>query len=169
MPPAACQKAADRNTAQPAHRAHPHYLFSGPSRSLQAGAVRHGALVQVLTGSSYGFNYPDAISSDGTHVWAANYGGDSVTELNATTGALVQVISASGDGFRHPDAVSSDGTHVWVANSDDSVTELNAATGAGQVISGSRYGFDEPDAIASNGTDVWVANLGDQSITGFPA
>jgi hypothetical protein len=34
---------------------------------------------------------PDAIASDGTHVWAANE--VSVTELDAATGALVQVIS----------------------------------------------------------------------------
>ena len=31
-----------------------------------------GALVQVLSGSSYGFNSPMRISSDGTHVWVAN-------------------------------------------------------------------------------------------------
>ena len=46
----------------------------------------------------------------------ANYGGHSVTELDAATGALVQVISGSSYGFDSPEAVSSDGTHVWVAN-----------------------------------------------------
>jgi len=44
-----------------------------------------------------------------------NSGGDSVTELNASTGALVAVISSSSYGFDVPEAVSSDGTHVWVA------------------------------------------------------
>jgi len=59
---------------------------------------------------------------------------------------------------------------VWVANRADSVTELDAATGAAvQVISGSSYGFGEPDAIASDGTDMWVANPGSESITGFPS
>ena len=75
-----------------------------------------GALVQVISGSSYGFNDPDAVSSDGTHVWVANSAGNSVTELSAATGALVQVISGSSYGFDDPDAISSDGTHVWVAN-----------------------------------------------------
>ena len=74
-----------------------------------------GALVQVISGSSYGFDGPDAISSDGTHVWVAN-SGNSVTELSASTGALVQVISGSGYGFDAPEAISSDGTDVWVAN-----------------------------------------------------
>ena len=75
-----------------------------------------GALVQVITGSSYGFDSPDAISSDGTHVWVANPDGDSVTELTRLDGALVQVISGSSYGFDDPDAIASDGTHVWVAN-----------------------------------------------------
>ncbi|MFZ2059161.1 MAG: hypothetical protein WAV54_17310, partial [Acidimicrobiales bacterium] len=43
----------------------------------------------------WGFDYPNAIASDGTHVWAANYLGNSVVELSASTGALVKVISGS--------------------------------------------------------------------------
>ena len=61
-----------------------------------------GALVQVISGSSYGFQYPDGISSDGTDVWVANETGSSVTELSASTGALVQVISGSSYGFSGP-------------------------------------------------------------------
>ena len=107
-----------------------------------------------------GFRQPDAIASDGTHVWVANNDGNSVTELNASTGALVKVISGSRYEFNDPDAIASDGTHVWVANDDgNSVTELNASTGGlVKVISGSSYGFNDPDAIASDGTHVWVAN-----------
>ena len=72
--------------------------------------------MQVLSASSYGFDNPDAISSDGTHVWVANFEGGSVTELDASTGALVQVLSASTYDFSTPDAISSDGHHVWVTN-----------------------------------------------------
>jgi DNA-binding beta-propeller fold protein YncE len=48
----------------------------------------------VIRGSKYGFNTSDtaAVASDGTHVWVANYNGNSVTELLASTGALVRVI-----------------------------------------------------------------------------
>jgi len=52
-----------------------------------------GAPVKVIAGSSYRFNDPTGISSDGTHVWVANQIGNSVTELNAATGALVKVIT----------------------------------------------------------------------------
>ncbi len=43
-----------------------------------------GALVKVIRGSSYGFDYPSGITSDGTHVWVANYWGNSVTEFSAS-------------------------------------------------------------------------------------
>ena len=67
-------------------------------------------------GSSYGFDAPLAISSDGTDVWVAN--SHSVTEMSASKGALVQVISGHKFGFDYPRAISSDGTDVWVANSE---------------------------------------------------
>jgi DNA-binding beta-propeller fold protein YncE len=83
-----------------------------------------------LAGASvigWGFNRPYAISSDGTHVWVANYYDNSVTELAASTGALVKVWYGSSFGFNEPYAISSDGTHVWVANwGGQSVTELPA-------------------------------------------
>jgi hypothetical protein len=57
-----------------------------------------------------------------------------------------------------------------VANGNNTVTELNAATGAlVQVIRAPRYGLDHPQGISSDGINVWVANPPDQSITGFPA
>ena len=94
-----------------------------------------------------GFTGPDAVSSDGTHVWVANQYGNSVTELDAATGKFVRVITGPAFGFNQPDAISSDGTHVWVANQHgNSVTELDAATGAlVQVLSEVRaIGFNEP-------------------------
>ena len=127
-------------------------------------------------GTNYGFDNPDAISSDGSHVWVANIetespGGNSVTELDASTGALLRVLSASSYGFDDPDAISSDGTDVWVANGEgNSVTELDASTGAlVQVLSASSYGFDDPGAISSDGADVWVANGAGNSVTELDA
>ena len=119
-----------------------------------------GAVVQVISGSSYQFNGPYTISSDGTHVWVGD-GGGSVTEMNAATGALVRVISGSSMGFNgYAAAMFSDGTHVWVANSfGNSVAELNAATGAlAQVTTGSSYKFGSSYSICSDGTHVWVLN-----------
>ena len=128
----------------------------------QSGAVAPAAALDALSGPhvfGWGFEAPEGISSDGTHVWVANEDGDSVTELNAETGALVQVITGARYRFNLPAAVSSDGTHVWVANVS-SVTELNAATGTlVKVIKGASYHFHEPAAVSSDGTHVWVGNL----------
>jgi hypothetical protein len=38
-----------------------------------------GVLVKIITRSSYGFDQPSAVSSDGTNVWVPNYGDQSVT------------------------------------------------------------------------------------------
>jgi YVTN family beta-propeller protein len=60
-----------------------------------------------------------------------------------------------------PYPVSSDGTHVWVGNYfDDTVTEINAATGT-VVRSPIPVGPPQGDfSISSDGTHVWVANRG---------
>jgi hypothetical protein len=42
-----------------------------------------GTLAQVLSGSHDGFSQPKAISSDGTDVWVANPGNESVTGFPA--------------------------------------------------------------------------------------
>jgi DNA-binding beta-propeller fold protein YncE len=42
-----------------------------------------GALVQVITASSYGFSEPFSLWSDGTDVWVANFGDQSVTGFPA--------------------------------------------------------------------------------------
>ena len=67
----------------------------------------------------------------------ANFDGNSVTELSASTGALVQVISGSSYGFDAPAAISSDGTHVWVANPDgqlgDRAERLDGRPGPGHL------------------------------------
>ncbi len=130
-----------------------------------------GALVRVIRGSSYGFDYPEGIARNANHVWVVNSNGNSVTELSASTGALVWVISGSSYGFDDPVAVASDGSHVWVANVyGNSLTELSASTGAlVRVISGSSYGFDDPVGVASKGSRVWVANSNGMTVTEFSA
>jgi hypothetical protein len=125
-----------------------------------------GAVVQTISGPSYGFDEPDGISSDGTDVWVANGGGNSVTELSAATGALVRALSPSAYGIDDPTAITSNGVSVWIANGNNSVTELMASSGVGEaLLSGPSFGFDEPSAITNDGTSVWVANEHGNSVT----
>ncbi len=89
----------------------------------------------------------------------ANQGGNTVTELDASTGSVVGTIGVG----NLPFGVSSDGTHVWVTNgNDNTVTELDASTGAVvQTIGVASY----PNGVSSDGTHVWVANAVDDTVT----
>ena len=61
------------------------------------------------------------MSSDGTHVWVANFGENTVSEIEASSGTVIHTIPVG----RNPMVVSSDGTHVWVGNFDEkTVSEI---------------------------------------------
>ncbi len=117
----------------------------------------------AYSGGSYGFNAPYGVAFDGTHIWVADYLGNSVTELNASNGAWVRTLSGGSYGFSGPVGVASDGTHMWVANSTgSSVTELNASDGSWvQTYSAGAYGFSGPWGVAFDGARVWVTNSTD--------
>ncbi|MGO9790092.1 MAG: hypothetical protein ACLP8S_11570, partial [Solirubrobacteraceae bacterium] len=98
--------------------------------------------------------------------WVANYDGDTVSEIDASTGTVVNTIPV---GFG-PFGVSSDGTHVWVTNPNDSegcgpdgtVSEIDASTG--MVVNTIPVGSCAV-GVSSDGTDVWVANDGDDTVS----
>jgi YVTN family beta-propeller protein len=95
---------------------------------------------------------PEGVSSDGTHVWVANFGGGTVSEIDASTGTVVKTITVGSE----PEGVSSDGTHVWVANSNGgTVSEIDESTGT--VVNTIPVGSG-PQGVSSDGTDVWVTN-----------
>jgi YVTN family beta-propeller protein len=105
---------------------------------------------------------PYDISTDGTHLWVANFFDGTVLEFN-TSDQLVQTISVD----ERPDGISSDGTDVWVSNEDDnSVTELDASDGS--VVQTIPVG-DSPYGISSDGTHVWVADSGSSTVTELDA
>jgi serine/threonine protein kinase len=93
-------------------------------------------LAGVYSGSKYGFNSPNSITSDGRHVWVLNGFADSqqgsVTELDAGTGAYMRTLHAADYGFQatyNDTGISDDGTHVWVGN-ENSITEISASDGS---------------------------------------
>ncbi len=122
---------------------------------------------RVLAKGNYGFKDLTDIAADGTHIWVASYGANTVTELNAADGAWVATLSGENYGFNHPTGMVADNTHIWVANAGgNSVTELNAADGTlVRTLSAGNYGFNGPTGVATDGTHVWVANAGGNSVT----
>ena len=141
-----------------------------PAGSNAPASGSHGSSAtsaRVYSGESYGFNAPNRIATDTSHVWVTNPGGSSVTELNASDGSLVQVLTGASYGFDHPVGIADDGTHIWIANTNsNAVTELNASDGRlVQVLTSVSYGFSRPYAIADDGTHVWVVNTNGNSVT----
>ena len=51
-----------------------------------------GTVVRAMRDKVDGFDDPLAMTGDATHVWVANFQGNSVTELKASNGSLVRVI-----------------------------------------------------------------------------
>ena len=132
-------------------------VFGGVLTGLIGGAPSASAASVVQT-IAVG-NVPGGVSSDGTHVWVANGGDNTVSELDASTGALVQTIAVGSS----PGGISSDGTHVWVANvGANTVGELDASTGA--LVQTIAVG-NRPDLVSSDGTHVWVANRVDKTVS----
>ena len=142
-------------------------------------AVSKGYLYSVLGNSSRPdmtplniatlawYNYPSyptgtlpyGVAFDGTNIWVANYGSNSVTKLLASSGATVGTYTVGSA----PYGVAFDGTNIWVVNySSNSVTKLLASSGAtvGTYTVGS-----SPTGVAFDGTNIWVSNYGSKSLT----
>jgi len=140
---------------------------SSPSASAASSPPSTGqvTVTRVLTASTYGFEGPDGIASDGTHIWVTNGAGNgnSVTELNASDGSLIRILAGASYRFDGPGGIALDGTHIWVANySSGSVTELNASDGS---LVRTLTGFETPVGIACDGTHIWVTDLTAGTVT----
>jgi YVTN family beta-propeller protein len=118
--------------------------------------VSSAAAARVI-GTIHVGTFPRGVSSDGSHVWVANYGGEAVSEIEASSGTVIRTIKVGS----YPVGVSSDGTHVWVANSGEEGTVSEIEASSGTVIRTIHVG-SFPFAVSSDGTHVWVTNLGEE-------
>ena len=120
-------------------------------RKIQSVRSKHRA-AKVIRTIPVGVK-PQGISSDGTHVWVANAGGDTVSEIEASSGTVINTITVGS----YPRGMSSDGTHAWVANFDENtVSEIEASSGT--VVHTIPVG-SEPMVVSSDGTHAWVGEL----------
>jgi len=124
-----------------------------------------------------GVYFPEAVAIDKSgHVWIANYGNSTLSELQGSSGASpgAALSPASGDtggGLSFPQAIATDdGGNVWVANTG--ANQLSEFSSTAQALSPpggfSGGGLDVPQAIAidQNG-DVWAANFFGDSVSVF--
>jgi YVTN family beta-propeller protein len=124
--------------------------------------VSSAAAEEVISTIPVG-QFPDGVSSDGTHVWVANFKENTVSEIDSSSGEVIRTIPVGSE----PRGVSSDGTHVWVTNEGEfTVSEIQASSG--EVIRTIPVG-QFPDGVSSDGTHVWVTNAYDGTVSEIQA
>ena len=104
-----------------------------------------------------------AVSPDGSSVWVANIGGNSVSQIDTATSTVVgsTTVGVSPVGV----AVSPDGKSVWVTNyGDGTVSQIDTATST--VVGSTTVGAGPIGvAVGPDGSSVWVTNYGSSTVS----
>jgi hypothetical protein len=131
---------------------------AGPAGGISAGAM-NAALLRWYTQTYSVGSEPFGVAFDGSNIWVANGGSNSVTKILASTGAVVGNYPVGAG----PIEAAFDGTNIWVTNlSGNTVTKLLASSGA--VVGSYPVGI-QPCGVAFDGTNIWVANYGSNTVT----
>jgi len=141
------------------------------------------------TGTAALFHSPSAITTDGTNLYVADSGNNTIRKIVIATGA-VAIFSGSANGdsgsadgtgttalFNRPSGITTDGTNLYVADSgNNTIRKIVIATGEVTTLagtagsSGSADGtgtaalFNNPADIASDGTNLYIADSGNNTI-----
>ncbi|MCH8844553.1 MAG: hypothetical protein IID61_16455, partial [SAR324 cluster bacterium] len=138
------------------------------------------------TGTAASFKSPTGITSDGTNLYIADSGGNTIREIEIATGVVTTLAGSgafgSADGsaaegsFFTPSGVVTDGVNVYVADTGNhkirkvtiATGEITTLAGTGDTDSadgtGTAAGFHSPDRIASDGTYLYVSDSGNHKI-----
>jgi hypothetical protein len=140
------------------------------------------------TGTAARFNHPEGIASDGTNLYVADTGNNTIRQIVISTKAVTTLAGVAGavgtaDGtgtaarFNYPTGISTHGGYVYVADTDSHtirkivissgvVTTLagKAATAGSADGTGSGAQFNYPYGIATDGTYVYVADANNNTI-----
>ena len=121
------------------------------------------------------FSSPDGVTVNGSALFVANAGSNSVSVLSSTMGALIQNIGNTslngGYGFDAPATLLSWGSYVYVTSppgDSPMVTQIQALSGDSiwmMCNTNDAFHFLAPSALALDGSDLWVANAGNNTLT----
>lgn len=135
-------------------------------------------------GTAASFNYPDGITTDGTHLYVADFDNDAIRKIEIATAAVTWLAGSdkSSDGtgiaaiFYSPAGITTDGTHLYVTDTNNhKIRKIEIATGvvttlAGSGSPGSGDGtgaaarFSSPEGITTDGTYLYVADTWNHKI-----
>ena len=111
-------------------------------------------------------SHPSALAADAHHVWVANQGDGTVTQIDSTAPGGPAVVATIPVG-ENPRALTWDGTHLWVANGGgahpSTISEIDPnAEGGPAVVHTVTFPLDPDEftftiqAIATDGTHLWA-------------
>ncbi|MHB1929354.1 MAG: NHL repeat-containing protein [Acidimicrobiales bacterium] len=122
-------------------------------------ALATGSVTGRASGHPFAFRRPTAIAYAAGHLFVTDSGGNSVTEITASTMKLVKVLSA-GYGFSQPTGLAVLGGNVWVTNAaGQSLDVISAASGAlVQAVPDVNGYLPSPGPVAAGDGNVYVAS-----------
>jgi sugar lactone lactonase YvrE len=132
------------------------------------------------TGKAASFNFPQAITTDGTNLFVADTNNNKIRKIVIATG-VVSTVAGSGvagslDGkgseasFQNALGITTDGHHIYVADTNNHrIRKISIATGEVTTLAGSKIrGFNDgngtsatfnyPRGITINGSNLYVAD-----------
>ncbi len=140
------------------------------------------------TGAAAGFCFPQGITTDGTNLYVADTGNDTIRKIVIATGAVTTLAGhatvpgfADGTGaaatFNQPQGLATDGVNVYVADTfNETIRKIVIATGAvttlaGQATvpgfadgTGAAATFFAPSGITTDDTNLYVGDYGNDII-----
>lgn len=141
-------------------------------RFVDLGRIQHVPLLKQAVFAGRAFpagpfavaTQPYGVAFDGTHIWVANFGNDTVQKIDIWTNTVSATIPVgpAGPTYR-PYGLAFDGTHMWVANfTDNTLSKIDVVshTLTGPFSTGELNPFE----LAFDGTHMWVVNYGSNNV-----
>ncbi len=140
------------------------------------------------TGAAASFNSPSGITTDGTNLYVADSGNNTIRKIVISTGAVTTFAGKAGiighaDGrgakatFNSPSGITTDGTNLYIAdNGNSTIRKIAIASEAVTTLAGTAgymghadgtgaaARFYYPYGIASDGTNLYVVDYGNSTI-----
>lgn len=138
------------------------------------------------TGIAASFNSVTSITTDGTNLYATDWGNCTIRKIVIATGVVttlagtgfISAVDASGiaAGFYNPNGITTDGANLYVSDENNNkIRKIVIATGVVTTLAGSGVigavdavgvaaSFKWPSGITTDGTNLYVAEYGNHKI-----
>jgi DNA-binding beta-propeller fold protein YncE len=140
------------------------------------------------TGSAASFSNPNGITTDGTNLYVADTGNNTIRKIVIATRAVTTLAGTAGTpghgdgtgpaaGFKSPYGITTDETNLYVADTgNNTVRKIVIATGAVTTLAGTAgisghndgsgpvASFSNPNGITTDGTNLYLTDTGNNAI-----